>query len=609
MSNRLLFIVLLVAFLPIHVVAQRFAVLNDIHVSPGNENERQLRLAVDEINVTNYDVVIINGDLTNEGSDAELDNVKNILDGIRHPLLVLPGNHENNWSQSATKKFFELWGKDRFVFTVDSTAFVGINCGPYMKMGDGHIKREDLHWLKHTLDSLEKTGYKILSFNHYPIREDDIDNYNDYQALLESYPVMVHINGHYHSWIRYDAGNIPCIMTRALKMKDDYGYSVFECDKSWINVYDKPIGKEMKPKCSLGGDIKFVQSPKNAELVEKCIARIKADSVWIDSASIFTRLAFDDNCVYFGNSIGKAKGVEKESGILKWEKEMGAALFSRSTVLNDIDLAVPTADGIVVVDKATGEIKKKIESREGPYVADGLAQDNLYFQGGYKRFECRDRNNAELLWVLDSIGNYCQAAPTVNGDKVIFGAWDTYLRCLNKKNGELIWKWNNGKNANMLGPGNVVPVVSNGKVFIVAPDRYMTAIDLNTGEMIWRDNSHRYRESMGVSKDGKRIYAKTMDGELVVVDALSDEFNELWLVDMGIGYDHAPCVIAEQDNIIFVGSRRGIVTGIDTDTHEIVMQRKFGSSEINAIDIDPTDNNSVWISLIEGIIIHLTLDN
>ena len=80
-------------------------------------------------------MVIVDGDLTNEGSDEQLKNVKNILDGIRHPLVVLPGNHENNWSQSATKTFVDLWGNDRFVATVDSLVLIGINCGPYMKNG------------------------------------------------------------------------------------------------------------------------------------------------------------------------------------------------------------------------------------------------------------------------------------------------------------------------------------------------------------------------------------------------------------------------------------------------------------------------------------------
>ena len=51
------------------------------------------------------------------------------------------------------------------------------------------------------------------------------------------------------------------------------------------------------------------------------------------------------------------------------------------------------------------------------------------------------------------------------------------------------------------------------------------------------------------SEDGTRVYAKTMDGELVAVDATSPDFRELWTVDMGLGYDHAPCIVAERDSM------------------------------------------------------------
>ena len=152
-----------VFFLTVAVAAfgQHIAVLSDVHVSPGNEAEKQLRIAVDEINRGTFDFVVMDGDLTNEGSDAELANVKSILDGIKAPLYVLPGNHENNWSQSAGTTFPRLWGDDRFVADFDSLLIVGINCGPYMKMGDGHIKQEDLHWLDATLAQKATPGKQI----------------------------------------------------------------------------------------------------------------------------------------------------------------------------------------------------------------------------------------------------------------------------------------------------------------------------------------------------------------------------------------------------------------------------------------------------------------
>ena len=70
--------------------AQRVAMLQDVHVTPGNQNESALREAVREINNGGFDFVVMNGDLTNEGSDIELENVKAILDSIEAPLFVLP---------------------------------------------------------------------------------------------------------------------------------------------------------------------------------------------------------------------------------------------------------------------------------------------------------------------------------------------------------------------------------------------------------------------------------------------------------------------------------------------------------------------------------------
>jgi outer membrane protein assembly factor BamB len=585
--------------------AQRFAVLSDIHVVPGNKNNEMLKKAVEEVNNSNFDMVIVNGDLTNEGSDEQLANVKSILDQIKHPLYVLPGNHENNWSQSATKTFVDLFGADRFVTEIDSLVVIGINCGPFMKMGDGHIKQEDLHWLKSTLDKMVTPGKRVLSFNHYPIRENDLDNWQDYADILLQYPVIGHINGHYHSWKHYHIGDIEATMTRALDMSNqNYGYTIVDIDKQWTHIYDKEVGHEAVPKYAYAN--KTVHQPLKEHAAGEFTQPegFEITKVWADSASVFTRLAFDDKNVYFGNSLGQTRAVNKTNGSLTWSVPTGASLFSRSVVVAAGKVAVPTCDAILYLNAKNGKIIKKFKSKEGPYVADGLLAGDKYYQGGYKRVECFDAKSGSLKWTYDSLFNYCQAAPVLAGNDLIFGAWDTNLRCLDAKTGKLKWVWNNGKTANMLGPGNVVPVVTDTKVIVVAPDRYMTAVDRATGKQIWRDKSHRYRESLGVSQDGKTAYAKTMDGELIAVDTESDTFHEKWMVDMGLGYEHAPCVIAERDGIVYAGSRRGIVTAVDAESHKVIWSINLGVSEINAIDVDDTTGD-IWVSLIEGTIYHI----
>lgn len=583
---------------------QRFAVLSDVHVTPGNANEQALRDAVNEINQGDFDIVFVNGDLSNEGSDAELANVKAILDGIRKPLFVLPGNHENNWSQSATKTFIDLFGNDRFVTELDSLVIVGINCGPFMKMGDGHIKQEDLHWLRKTLDEKVKSGYKVLSFNHYPIRKDDLDNWRDYADLLLQYPVIAHVNGHYHSWQTYNVGDIPAVMVRALDMRDGKpGYAIIEIGPQWIHVYNKVTGQPAQPKFAMAVNTKHKPLKGDAAPQWTQPEGWQVSKVWADSASVFTRLGFDKDNVYFGTSLGQSRAVGKEDGQLKWSVPTGASLFSRPVLTASNILAVPTATGILMLDTRSGKILKSYNSKEGPYVADGLvsADGKAYIQGGYKRIERRNPKNGKLVWSYDSLFNYAQAAPVIDGDDVIFGAWDTNLRNVSLKSGKLKWVWNNGKKANMLGPGNVVPAVTEDKVIIVAPDRYMTAIDRKTGRQLWRDNSHRYREALGISEDGSRVYSKTMDGELVAVSTKGDKFEELWTVDMGLGYEHAPCIVVEKDGVVYAGSRRGIVTAVDPVQRKVLWSLPVGVSEVNGIDVDPFSGD-IFVSLIEGTI-------
>ena len=593
--------------LTLAVQAQRIAVLSDVHVTPGNANDKALREAVAEINGSNFDIVIVDGDLSNEGSDAELANVKSILDGIRHPLFVLPGNHENNWSQSATKTFIDLFGNDRFVTQLDSLVIIGINCGPFMKMGDGHIKQEDLHWLRKTLDQLVTPGKKVLSFNHYPIRKDDLDNWRDYADILLDYPVIAHVNGHYHRFMTYDISNLPAGMVRALDMRDGKpGYTIIELDPDFTKFYDKVIGAPARPVYALPVRGKLKPLKGETETAWKSPEGWEISRVWADSASVFTRLGFDRDNVYFGTSLGQAKAVDKNSGKLAWSHNTGASLFSRPVVTRPGTVAFPGAQGITLLDSRNGKVKKNYPSKEGPYVADGVVTPDgkAWIQGGYKRIERRNPANGKIVWEYDSLFNYCQAAPVVDGDEVIFGAWDTNLRSLNLKNGRLNWVWNNGKKANMLGPGNVVPVVTDDKVIIVAPDRYMTALDRRTGRQLWRDNSHRYREALGHSQDMSRVYAKTMDGELVAVDTRPDTFKELWTVDMGLGYEHAPCIVVENEGVVYAGSRRGIVTAVDPMQKKVLWSLPLGVSEINGIDFDPTTGD-VWVSLIEGTIFRI----
>lgn len=601
MFKRLAFFIAAVA---LSLAAQggvvKLAILSDVHVTPGNANEGKLREAVAEINVTDVDAVMLTGDLTNEGSDEQLRNIKGILDGIRHPFYIIPGNHENNWSQSACKSFNDLWGSDRFVFTIGDLVVVGMNCGPFMKMGDGHIKQEDLLWLDSTLNVMVKPGMRVLSVNHYPIL-DDLDNYRAYVDILKKYPVVTHQCGHYHTWRLYETDGINGVMVRALDMGgENYGYTLMtiDLDRQWIYVYNKVIGNEPVVMFSyrINLDYYTAAQPQQHNSVP---AGFDVKRIVADNASIFTRVGVDSKNLYFGNSLGYCKAMDKNTGALRWQYKTDAMLFSRPAV-GDKYIVLPTSDKrLVWLDKKSGKAKWQYEAN-GPYVADGVVRDGILYQGGYKTFQAWDVKRHRLLWHYDSINNYCQAAPVVGGGDVIFGAWDTYLRSLNCRTGALQWQWNNGRNVNLYSPGNVVPVVTGDHVVVVAPDRVTTAIDRRSGTQLWREkNENKVRESLGHSADGSVAYAKTMDGELVAMST-GDNYEMLWKVDLGFGYEHAPCIVLEHDGYIYCGSRRGMLAVVNASTHELVFTYSMGSSEVNGFEVD--ERGDVYCSLIEGTI-------
>ena len=144
----------------------RIAFLTDIHVSPGAVSEPNLENIVSEINEGDYDFAVVTGDVTNTGLDTELVTVHRILGRLKIPLHIVPGNHETNWSESACQTFPRLWGNDRFCFSADNYLFIGFDTGPFMKMGDGHVKEEDVRWLQQTLAREAGRDKTVISLSH-----------------------------------------------------------------------------------------------------------------------------------------------------------------------------------------------------------------------------------------------------------------------------------------------------------------------------------------------------------------------------------------------------------------------------------------------------------
>ncbi|MEE1338862.1 MAG: metallophosphoesterase, partial [Muribaculaceae bacterium] len=420
MKLKHLLLAVLMGFTSMYANADKISLIADIHVNPGNHREEKLKQVINDINNNDTELVVLAGDLTDEGSDEQLKNVKSILDLIKKPLFVIPGNHENNWSQSACKTFFDIWGNDRFVTETENLIIVGINCGPYMKMGDGHVKHEDLLWLDKTLSERVKKGKKVISVCHYALNA-DLDSYREYVEILKKYPVVAHLNGHYHQYKKYRVENIEVLHCRSMEMgkKPDFGYSIVDVTTDSVKVFNKVKNESAELKFAYKIDHKtIVPIEKGENFNTELPENFKVELAHRDDASIFTRVGLDDENIYIGNSLGYIKSINKKSGKVNWTYKTQASLFSRPAVAKNV-VIVPTADKrLLWIDKKTGNVVNE-KNANGPYVADGIILGNTLYQGGYKVFQAWDIKSATLKWELNDLKNYCQAAPATYKNDIV----------------------------------------------------------------------------------------------------------------------------------------------------------------------------------------------
>ncbi|GAA4125941.1 PQQ-binding-like beta-propeller repeat protein [Flavobacterium chungbukense] len=577
----------------------KFVQLTDLHVSVGNDNDFLLQNIIKEINNSDFEFAIVTGDLTNRGADDELKQVHSILSKLKIPYYVISGNHETNWSESAGLTYKKIFGEDRFVFSKGDYLFIGFPCGPYMKMGDGFVKHEDVLWLDKTLqEKLKNDNKKVLNFAHYPL-DNSVSNYKEVLSVLKKYPTVATFCGHGHTLKKYDFSGLSGIMGTSITSLDrkTKSYNQIIISKDSISIYQKEIDKPGVFRFSVATAPSKIEIPKDNLVMQSPFIK--------DVASIYSLPAFDKKNIYFTNSIGEIKSINLKNKNVNWKTETGNSIYFSPIIIKNT-LVIGTIEGnLQGFDTQSGKQKWTIPVG-GVLVGSPIAENNKVYTASSTAFICADAATGKVIWQNNLPASYSQGVPLIQGDKIIFGVWDSYVYCLDKNTGNLIWKWNNGNDKQILySAGNVNMVSTKSRLYFVTPQRFLTILDIETGKTLLRTQKWKIRESMGKSQDGKWFYGKTMDGELVrvplndAIELTEESFvNQSKVLDLKWGYEHNPAGIIEKNNKIYIGSRKGEVVIVDAVKFEIIKQINLGSSSINGFTVD--DKGQVWASLIEG---------
>jgi len=143
--------------------------LSDIHLGAFNFKEDFLISAINKVNELNTDLVIVTGDITQNGFYAEFETAAKYLDLIESPLLVVPGNHDAR--HIGNECFEELITKRCNTLNVRTSEIsaIGLDSSEadldYGKVGRWQQKRMEVE-LEH---ASEKNLYKIIALHHHII--------------------------------------------------------------------------------------------------------------------------------------------------------------------------------------------------------------------------------------------------------------------------------------------------------------------------------------------------------------------------------------------------------------------------------------------------------
>jgi outer membrane protein assembly factor BamB/predicted phosphohydrolase len=604
----LLSLVLLVCIIAVSYAQQSltFVHLSDTHVGSSTGAD-DLRRTVKDINDNPLiQFVVITGDITEFGSDEEIQLARQILDSLNKPWHIIPGNHDGNWSESGANTFKRVFGSETFYFKAGVYVFLGTNCGPNMRMGPGQIPRENLVWLDSVLKTIPDTT-PIIFANHYP-QDSSLNNWFEALDRLKEKNIQMILCGHGHANRKLNFEGVPAIMGRSnLRAKQDVGgYNIVTIENDTVSYSERIPGVQTKPVWATVPlqDHHFRKDgasyPRPSYSVNSSFAGVKEKWTYQDKSDIGSGTSTDGECIFTTNTNGEILALNKKNGKLKWKYQTNGKIYSIPAVNNQVVVAGSSDGFIYALHASTGKLLWQVKTAKAVLGHPVIYNNVVYIGSSDEHFRALDLKTGNVVWDFAGVKGFVVTRPLIYKSKIYFGCWNNDFYCLDLASGNLLWKWNNESSNRMYSPAACFPVAANNRVFIVAPDRYMTAFDADNGKVIWRKQMPdlRVRESMGLSTDSSLVFVKTMEANVYGISTSADNMQPIWKSDVALGYEICPTAIVEKNNIVFVPTQSGVVVALDRQSREVLWEHKTSNGLIT--NLLPINKKQIVVTTMDG---------
>jgi len=181
----------------------RICHISDTHISLGAEFQREtFEQTIKKINSEDFDLVIHSGDLTTSGILEEYKEARRLTEKIRHPLVIIPGNHDAR--NGGISIFSEVIGAPSGVIEMED-AVITYADSAIPDSNQGRVGTISFRMLQDALGKHQDKAVKIVLIHHHVVpipmagRERNVlSNAGDILNLLLQYDVDLVLSGHRH---------------------------------------------------------------------------------------------------------------------------------------------------------------------------------------------------------------------------------------------------------------------------------------------------------------------------------------------------------------------------------------------------------------------------
>lgn len=162
-------------------------------------NRKAIKRLIESVKIDNPDYLVCAGDLTNFSYDLE--EIIKLLNTIKKPILIIPGNHEDgNELKSLCKKYHNLIYLHKNIYRINGYTFIGCGGG-----GFSFEDHEFEEFVKKFKSDIKKDD-KIILITHAPIYGTKVDiipglghrGCKSYRKFVDIFKPIIAVCGHFH---------------------------------------------------------------------------------------------------------------------------------------------------------------------------------------------------------------------------------------------------------------------------------------------------------------------------------------------------------------------------------------------------------------------------